>query len=135
MKIPFEMASPELPFCTYRICNIPPDFDDAALRAIIPLEKDERIMISSISPDYDASRFSSQTGTITWSTTPRQLQGLVSDESTTTSITAEFGLLGDDGALTVRGNEVTVDSHFTGLTPLNPGPENNELAVEYVRVA
>lgn len=130
------MASPELSFCTYRFSNIPPDFDDTALRAMIPLENEERIVFSSLSPDYDASRPSSQTGTITWNTTPNKLLRMALDDSTTMTITAGLGLLGDDaGALTARGNQGTIDSHFTGLTPLNSGLVKNGLAVEYVRLA
>ena len=125
------MASPELPFCTYRFCSIPPDFDDAALRAMIPLEKGERVVFSSLSPDYDASRPSSQTGTITWNTTPNCLLRMALEYSTTMNIRAGFDLLGDDtGALAARGIEGTIDSHFTGLTPLNSGLVKHELAVE-----
>jgi hypothetical protein len=129
------MASPELPFCTYRFCNIPPDFDDTALRAIIPLDEDEKILFSSLSPDYDASR-ASHFGTITWSTIPSRLRSLTLEDSTTSTIPAEGDLPSDNtGGPPGRGNEGTMDSHFMGLTPLNPGPIRDEQAVDYVRLA
>lgn len=124
------MASPELQFCTHRFCNLPSGLDETALRALVPLDQDERILFSSLSPDYDASRLS-QTGTITWNTTPSHLVRLAVEDSTTTNITVGSGNLGDGPEVfTTRGNEGTVDSHFRGLTPLNPSPVKDELAVE-----
>lgn len=129
------MASPELPFCTYRFCNIPPDFDDAALRAIVLLEGNEKVVVTSLSPDFDASR-PSQIGTITWSTTPSRLRRMDLEGSATLNVIAELDSLTDQtGMLTTGRDQVTIDSHFTGLTPLSPNPTRNELAVEYVQLA
>lgn len=135
VNLSFEMASPELPYCTHRFCKIPPNVDDAALRAVIPLEKDESVLHSSLSSIDDASQPSSQIGTITWNKTPSCIARMGLIDFVAKNIAAELDLQGcDTGLFAAEGSEVTIDSDFTGLTPLNPGPVKDGLAVEYMQL-
>ena len=125
------MASPELPYCTYRFCKVPAHLDVLALEATIPLEKDESVVSSSLSRDHDVVTF--QTGTVTWNKVPRYLRGFVPDDLTAFRLSTHPDTRGDPTRSTVvQGDEIEIDSHFRGLTPLNPDPEKGEQTVEYV---
>ncbi|KAL8738211.1 MAG: hypothetical protein Q9181_000982 [Wetmoreana brouardii] len=124
------MASPELPFCTYRFHNVPKGFDKTALKAIIHLHQDEKAVSASLAPDYDVSRQGCQVGTVTWSTTPSELKDLASEASETLEVASD--LAKSRIHIEVPMHEVTIDSHFRGLTPLSADPVGDEQAVEYV---
>ena len=127
------MASPELPYCTHRFCKVPSDVDDAALRAVIPLEEDESVLYSSLSSFNDASQPSSQIGTITWNKTPSCIARMGLIDYVPQNIAAGLDQPGGDTGLFAA--EGTIDSDFTGLTPLNPGSIKDGLAVEYMQLA
>lgn len=130
------MASPELPYCTYRFRKIPTHFDVTTFEAIVPLEEHERVLFSSLSPDYDVSNTSFQIGTITWSTTPSRLRGLVPDDLTTLRFSTASNVPGDHTRSTaVQEIEVEIDSHFRGFTPLNADPAKEGQTVEYMQPA
>ena len=128
------MASPELPYCTYRFCKVPAHFDVVGLNAIIPLEKDEWVLSSSLSTDHNMVTF--QIGTVTWNKTPHYLRGLVPDDLTAFRLSTHPNIQRDPTRYTAtQGDEIEVDSHFRGLTPLNADPEKGEKTVEYVQQA
>lgn len=130
------MASPELPYCIYRFSKVPTHFDVMAFEAIVPLEKHERVVFSSLSPDYDVSKPSFQTGIITWSTTPRRLRNLVQDDLTALRFSTDPHISGDYTRDTaIQGTEVEIDSHFRGLTPLSRDPAKEGQTIEYVQSA
>ncbi|KAL9591727.1 MAG: hypothetical protein Q9179_007432 [Wetmoreana sp. 5 TL-2023] len=123
------MASPELPFCTYRFHNVPKEVDKTALKAIVPLHTDEKAVYASLAPDYEISRQDCQVGTVTWSTTPSKLKDLASEASGTLKVASDLAKSRID--IEVPMQEVAIDSHFRGLTPLSADPVGDEQAVEY----
>lgn len=113
------MASPELPFATWRLRHVPPSLDAEQIHTMIPLGANEKIIHSSLSPWHCSGRVE-QVGTITWTCLPAYLQQAGStvrlgiEEPSNVDSTAEW-ILGHH----VEQGKVIADSDFFGLTPLN----------------
>ena len=58
------MAFPKLAFCTYRFCGLPQGYDERILRGLVPLQLDEKVLLSSLAPDYHISDSTSHIGTV-----------------------------------------------------------------------
>ena len=127
-------ASPSLSFATYRLRNIPSSFDKTDFTGIIPLhDESEWIVRSSLSPDIYTTQASTQVGTLTFNTTPRAMKDLKSSKNESRTINIPHNNGRDAGVkLSQDKVAVTVDSHFTGFTPLNRCAKDNESTVEYV---
>ncbi len=133
-KIAMASASPSLSFATYRVRNIPSSFEKTDLTAIIPLhDESEWIVRSSLSPDIYTAQPSTQVGTLTFNTTPRAMKDLKSSKNESRTIHIPHNNGRDAGATLLQDRvALTVDSHFTGFTPLNSCAENDESTIEYV---
>lgn len=127
------MASPELPYCTYRFRKVPAHYDATAFQAIIPLEKDESVIFSSLSSDNGVPEGNFQIGTVTWNTVPRYLRDLVADDLPAFRLSTHPDTPDDPTTYTAaQGNEIEIDSHFRGFTPLNADPEKGEQTIDIV---
>ena len=127
-------ASPSLSFATYRLRNIPSSFEKTDFTGIIPLhDESEWIVRSSLSPDIYTAQASTQVGTLTFNTTPRAMKDLKSSKNENRTIYIPYNNGRDAGAkLSQDEVALTVDSHFTGFTPLNECAKNDESTIEYV---
>lgn len=111
------MASPELPFGTWRVRGIPASYDMKKLCDIIPLSDGERILYSSLAPDHYTNA-STGVGTITWNCVPKYLQhpGIADELRVKLDVLAPPG----DDVFTDSGLDgAWADAKFIGLTPLN----------------
>ena len=125
-------ASPSLSFATYRLRNIPSSFTKTDFTDLIPLHNEsEWVFGSSFSPDIYTPQASTQVGTLTFNTTPQAMKDLKLSENESRTIHIPPNNGRDTGAKSSQ-DEVTVDSHFTGFTPLNRCDENDESTIEYV---
>lgn len=125
------MASPELPFCTYRFSNLPKSISTKQLQTIVPLQGSERVVSWSLVPNPDTSTPSSQIGIVTWSSIPRELPDVSIYGAATLKVPMGSGPQGYE--LEGSGVEIDVDSHFRGLTPLGPSAANEDQVVEFVQ--
>lgn len=128
------MASPALPYATYRLRSIPSHFDKKAFEDIVPLTAEvEAIVQSSLSPDCYSTSTLDQVGTITFSTIPRYIAQLDLEENKSRKIPA-LNRSFDECTATLTGakTEVSIDSHFYGFTPLNKSPNGEASSVKYV---
>lgn len=120
------MASPELPFATWRIRKIPSSLDVDKLPGIVPLGDGETVLYSSLAPDH-YSDGSKQIGTITWNSLPEHLQQASSVDRLPISLSLDDHPLTDDRSDTLsEQNQVIADSKFLGLTPLNSVPKSSQ---------
>lgn len=112
------MASPELPFATWRLRNVPSGWDIKQLHAIIPLKEREEVLYSSLTP-YHYFKNANQVGTITWNCVPGYLRQSGSKDSLRVESPSKVDpTIQDDLGAGVKQNEVIADSEFIGLTPL-----------------
>lgn len=127
-------ASPSLLFATYRLRDVPSSFEETDLTGVIPLHgESEWIVWSSLCPDIYPAQASSQVGTLTFNTTPHAMRDLKPSKNESRTIHHPHETGQNAGTKTSQeGVAITVDSHFTGFTPLNRCAEGNESTVEYV---
>lgn len=123
------MASPELPFATWRFRDIPASYDLEKFCDIVPLSNGERILYSSLAPDPYTNAVT-KVGTITWDRVPEYLQYAAT--SNDAGVRLHLLELSEDAASTEpRANGIWADAKFIGLTPLNAGSLQTE-NVSYV---
>ena len=126
------MASPALPFATYRFRNIPAHFNEESFASIVPLaDRQERILNASLAPNSYLTVKADQVGTITFSTIPRAIAQLKLKESESTKIPLPSST--SDGVLELsaeENGEAVIDSHFSGFTVLNRTSVQEESIIE-----
>lgn len=105
------MASPTLPYCTYRLTNIPGTFTNYDLRRLFSSDDQKAILYSSLVPATYRHSGSVQVGTVTFKEKPEGFKDghLRFSPANPTLITL------------LEASSVEIDDHFHGLTPLNEG--------------
>ncbi|KAL8730475.1 MAG: hypothetical protein Q9166_004039 [cf. Caloplaca sp. 2 TL-2023] len=116
------MASPELPFGTWRLRDVPASFDMEKFRNIIPLSESERVLYSSLAPDR-YNNASTKVGTIIWNCVPKYLQQPASPDILRVRLDVH-PVSGDDIVTGPEQDIAQADSKFIGLTPLNVETEH-----------
>jgi hypothetical protein len=110
---------------TYRLSQVPGILRENDLRQLFPRETADITVISRAPDPYPSRNSEAQTITITFQKTPsfNDSLSIAGGEALLRELIPEASL---------KANDVIIDNHFQGLTPLNSPNEDTEILAEYV---